>query len=1046
MKLFTFRFSILLLFLFQSYCSVAQTADFTASVYSGCNPLAVSFTDKSTGTTSSTIYSWDFGDFKYASIPSPSTTYIASGTYTVKLTVKNGSSGSPSTKTATITVYPSPTASYTSTPLTGCPCTEVTFTNTSIANAPGAITSLWSFGDGYTASTNNTSHVYCAAGSYNVALKVTNSAGCVGARIDTAKVVIFEKPEGSFYASKVNLCRIPDSTIFYGNASKGKPPYTFYWDFGDGIGTSTSSSPSYKYTTSGSYTVKLVVTDKNGCKDTVTKVSYINAVPMNSNFNVPASICASGTVVLFENTSTPTPVSTKWIWSDGGGAAGLKVSRNYWKGGTYGITMIDSFGPGCIDTAVKNYTVHPKPKPNFSYSPIYPCPAPATITFTNKSTAADSFLWVFGDGTTSKAVSPAHTYTWDSVFTVYLIAKTSYGCLDTFRVRDTTKNFPDGYPKRRGTFFRPTYDSSNSPVIVRVRRGFLTFQTDSGGGCLPFLLSIRVALDGNGFYPYAIYDDSSRTYLGCPGYAGYPYGPYWPCGYDGHPTDKYPDKVVDPYIIESKTGTHPYPITKYTWNFGDGSPTSTVDSPTHIYTAEGIYWVKVTVETHNGCSYTDSIMVTAGNKPTANFSVAPSQICIHDSVTFTNASTGGGTYTWLFGDGGLYTTADPLKVYKYRYDHSDTFRPKLIANRYGCIDTIRKQVIVNPPEVRPDIKYFCDSPLKVQFIDSSKASTSVLWRFGDGNTSTASSVIHKYAAEGVYAVTQIVHNNIFNCWDSLTFNVDVFIPKPFFSTPDTTICLGESVTFYDSSRSYFVNWIWNSTTFNQKDTPYTFKVTYRDTGRYSIRYIGVDKHACADTFTRTNYVIVSKPYMKLKASPLIACAPSTINFTDSSSNTTGAFNVTRTWLWGDLTSTTTTSINTSKTYSTPGNYIVKLITTDNNGCKDSTTVSVESRRPKANFTALLDTFTCIDRVNEFYNSATGVDLSYFWDFGDGGTSTLPNPKHTYKTIGSFNVKLVVTDATGCKDSLIKLAYVKTTKPTASFTLSDSVALCPPLFI
>jgi gliding motility-associated-like protein len=1047
MKFFIYRFSIFFCFIFLSLEGHGQIADFTASAISGCNPLVVSFTDKSTGTSSSTIYSWDFGDFKFSSIPSPGTTYIAAGTYTVRLTVKNGSTGTPSTKTATITVYPSPTALYTTVPTTGCPCTDVVFTNTSNANAPGAFTSLWSFGDGYTATTNNTSHVYCTPGTYNVALKVTNSAGCNGSRIDTAKVVIFEKPEGSFTASKVNLCKIPDSTIFYGNASKGKAPYSFYWEFGDGIGTSTSSTPTYKYTVAGTYTVKMVVTDKNGCMDTVTKVNFINAVPMNSNFKVPASLCASDNLAIFENTSTPTPIGTKWRWSDGGGTTGITASRPYFKGGTYTITMIDSFGPGCLDTAVKNYTVYPKPKPNFSYSPIYPCPAPANITFTNKSSASDSFLWVFGDGTTSKSISPIHTYTKDSVFTVYLIAKTSFGCLDTFRVRDTTKDFPGGYPKKRGAFFRPTYDSTNSPIIIRVHRGTLNFTSDSNSGCLPFVLKPKVSLDGGSGLPAAIYDDSSKTYFACPKFvpSGYPYGPYWPCGFDGHSTDKYADDFADPYVISSKTGTHPYPIVKYKWDFGDGSPTTTVDSPTHTYSIEGIYWVKVTVETHNGCTYTDSMMVSAGNKPTANFSLAPSQICIHDTVTFTNASSRGLSYTWLFGEGGVFSTTDSAKVYKYRYDHADTFMVKLIANRFGCIDSIRKRVVVNPPEVRPEIKYFCDSPLKVQFIDSSKKSTSVFWRFGDGFTSTSPNVIHRYASEGTYIVSQIVHNNIFNCWDSTTFEVKVFLPKPFFSTPDTTICLGETITYYDSSRTYFTNWIWNSDIFNQKDTAFTFKVKYLDTGTYSVRYIGIDIHGCKDTFLRKNYVIVSKPQMKIKASPILACAPSTIDFIDSSTNTKGATNVSRTWFWGDLSSTTSSAITASKIYTTPGNYIVKVVTSDNNGCKDSVTIKVESRRPKADFVAVLDTFTCIGRENSFFQKSSGVDLSYFWDFGDGSTSTLADPKYTYSTIGSFNVKLVVTDASGCKDSLTKMAYVKTTKPSASFNLKDSIALCPPLF-
>lgn len=1021
--------------------SFAQTADFTASPTSGCSPLVVSFTDKSTGTSSSTIYSWDFGNTITSSIAgSTSTTYLTAGTYTAKLTVKNGSTGSPSTKTVTITVFASPIASYTSTPLSGCPCTNVTFTNTSTANAPGAYTSLWSFGDGYTSASNNTSHLYCTPGTYNVALKVTNSAGCVGTRIDTAKVIIQEKPIGDFYASKINLCKIPDSTQFFGSATKGKSPYTYYWEFGDGVGTSTLANPKYTYTGTGTYTVKLFVTDANGCKDTVIKVNYIKTLPMNADFKAPSSICAGVSLVVFENSSSPTPLGTRWLWSDGGGTTGAIVSRNFWAGGTYGITMIDSFGPGCIDTAIKNYTVYPKPKPRFTYDPIYPCPAPATINFTNKSSAADSFLWVFGDGTTSKSVSPSHTYTWDSVFTVYLIGKTSFGCLDTFRVRDTTKAFPSGYPN-------PYFDSSNSPIIIRIHKGEVDIFFDSAtGGCLPFTIHPVALMCGNSKLPA----DTSGPCLYLP--PGYPSPPYWKCGYS-HLTDYYADAFADPYIIKSKTtctgsiDSHPYPITSYLWDFGDGSPTTTVDSPSHTYTVEGEYWVKVKVVTHNGCTYIDSTLVAAGNKPFANFSAAPTSICIHDSVTFTNASHGGKIYRWLFGEGGIFISSDSQAVFHHRYDKAGKFRAILQANRFGCIDTMGIDITVHPPEADRTIKYFCDTPLKVQLTDTSIGSTSVLWRFGDGYTSTSKTASHIYASEGTYVVTQIVHNNIYGCWDSATFTIRVFKPEAFFSTPDTTICLGDAITFFDSSRSYFVNWFWKTASFTQKDTAFTFNVRYADTGTYSVRYIAVDIHGCSDTLIRNNYVIVAKPRMKMIASPLLACAPSNINFTDSSTNTKGAFNVSRTWIWGDATkSADTTPIKATHLYSLPGTYIAKVITTDNICCKDSTTVTIEARKPKANFAAELDTFTCIGRPVQFYSSSTGVDITHLWDFGDGGTSTATDPIHTYKTIGTFNVKLVVTDATGCKDSMTKMAFVKTTKPNASFTMSDSVALCPPLFV
>jgi gliding motility-associated-like protein len=1050
MKHLTRICSILIVLLSLYHNVQGQTANFTADVYSGCDPLVVAFTDKSTGVGSSTTYSWDFGDTKTSTLASPSTTYSGAGTYTVKLTVKNGS-GSPSIKTATITVYPSPTVSYTSTPLSGCPCTLVTFTNTSVANAPGAYTSQWSFGDGYTSVTNNTTHTFCTPGSYNIALKVKNSAGCEKTRLDSAKFILFTKPVAGFTATKVNLCKIPDSTTFIGTVSSGKAPYTYDWDFGDSK-VGSGNTVAHSYTISGTYTVRLIVTDANGCKDTMTRLNYIKAVPMNSTFKVPATICAGVSLVLFENTSTPTPLKTKWIWSDGGGATGFTSQRNFWSGGTYTITMIDSFGPGCIDTAINTYKVNPKPKANFSYSPIYPCPAPVDITFVNKSVGASTYKWIFGDGTTSAAKDPIHNYKRDSIYTVYLVVTDSLGCSDTTRVRDTTLPFPNGYPKVRGKFSLPTFDSSNSPLIVRVHPGDLSITVDSAAGCFPFFIRPVATMCGYIHLPANLYDDSTRTDRMCgipPPLPGYTYPPYWPCIYDGDKVDFYPDDVVDPYIIKSTTSCpitpYPYPIVSYYWDFGDGY-TSTKDTPSHIYVAEGVYHLSVKVQTHNGCQFTDTILIYVGAHPHAQFIASPLGICIHDSVTITNQSSGGDGYTWNFGDATTFTSKDSTIVFKHRFDLSDSFKVELTASRNGCLDKSRVNIIVRPPQALNVIKYSCDTPMKVTFIDKSKGATSVLWRFGDGFTSTAWNATHIYTAEGNYFVTQIVYNNVYGCSDSIQIPIRIFIPKPNFNTPDTTICLGDTIRFYNTPRDYFGDWIWKTADSTQANISTGFTTQYHDTGSYSVMFVGFDIHGCYDTSIRNHYVIVAKPQMKISASPLIACTPASIKFIDSSTNTKGAVNVSRTWYWGDLTSTTDTAKTATKVYTSPGNYTVKLITTDNIGCRDSIQLMVESRKPIADFAALLDTFTCIGKINQFYNAATGFGLKYYWDFGDGGKSTDPNPQHIYTTLGSFNVTLVVVDDQGCKDSLTKIAFVKTTKPTASFTMSDTLALCPPLFV
>jgi gliding motility-associated-like protein len=1012
--------SVLLLFFCLS--AAAQSASFDISKAAGCAPFEVKFTNTSTGRTSTTKYSWDFGDFKTSADASPSTTYDYPGTYTVKLTVTY-SAGSSSTKTATITVYKNPSPSFTSTPAKGCPCTEVTFTNTSKANE-GTYTSKWSFGDGEFDATNSPKHLYCLPGSYNIGLQVTNTPGCNATRLDTAKVLIHEPPKIAFTANKTMLCRVPDTVLFTSSPSGGKAPYTFFWDFGDSY-TSSDPNPKHGYIGSGTFTVKLLIVDANGCRDSMVRKDYISTAMMIPSFTAKA-VCVGATST-FTNTSSPTPVATRWIWPDGSESAGTAVAHDFLTGGPQTVIMIDNYGSGCIDTVVRTYTMYPKPKARFSYDKIYPCPAPVTINFTNYSSGADSFLWIFGDRSTSRIKSPAHTYTYDSIFTVFMIAKSSYGCLDTFRVRDTSKPFPQGYPS-------PYYDSFNSPVIIRIYDAYTSMASDSAGGCMPFVFNPRVWLNTGQALPQAI----DSTSCSIPPF--YPHIPYKRCPFIPGP-DRYDDEHVDPYYDAPIEGNYPYPIRRYRWDFGGGD-TSSLPHPTRTYTTEGVHWVRVTVWT-DSCSFSDSMSFTCGTYPLANFTVAPAEGCKTDSIVFTNASHNAIGYIWFFGDGDSYATTDSTKVFSHKYKLSDTFSTILTANRYGCLDTMAVRVVIHPPQVAGDIEYSCDTPLAVRFIDGSEKATSVRWLFGDGNSDTARNARHVYATGGDYNAYLIAYNATFGCTDTMYIPVNVYQAKPEFYVPDTTLCLGDSAYLIATEKTYLKNFSWYTNGRKMIDTFSRLKYRYTDTGTFNILLVCTDTHNCLDSVLRTNYVLVAKPQMNAKATPLISCAPASVVFVDSSTNTKGAFTVNRFWNFGDGGKGYSSKRDTARGF-VAGNYGVWLTVTDNIGCKDSILLPVESRKPQALFTTSRDTFACVWEDITFNNISTGTKLSYQWDFGDGGTSGDKSPKHAYRTIGTFNIKLIITDDVGCKDSILKLAYIKTIKPSAGFIISDSVILCPPL--
>src|ERR1035437_5315499 len=116
MKLFTRLLFIIFIFSASSFTAKGLTASFTADVTSGCAPLVVHFTNTSTGATS---YHWDLGNGTVSTLTDVSGSYLAPGTYTVTLIAYSG--GTSVTKTMTITVYPSPTVSFTASSTSVCP-------------------------------------------------------------------------------------------------------------------------------------------------------------------------------------------------------------------------------------------------------------------------------------------------------------------------------------------------------------------------------------------------------------------------------------------------------------------------------------------------------------------------------------------------------------------------------------------------------------------------------------------------------------------------------------------------------------------------------------------------------------------------------------------------------------------------------------------------------------------------------------------------------------------------------------------------------------
>ncbi|PKR80044.1 hypothetical protein CW751_11795 [Brumimicrobium salinarum] len=196
-------------------------------------------------------------------------------------------------------------------------------------------------------------------------------------------------------------------------------------------------------------------------------------------------------------------------------------------------------------------------------------------------------------------------------------------------------------------------------------------------------------------------------------------------------------------------------------------------------------------------------------------------------------------------------------------------------------------------------------------------------------------------------------------------------------------------------------------------------ITLTNLGTYTVKLVATDTAACKDS-TLINIEVISPPNASFTFEPDGECAGTTISFNNTSGNT--ILGSTYNWDFGD--GNTSNQENPTHNYSAGGNYTVTLTVENFTGCSDIYSATVNSLDIPISSGIIGDdgdgnTINCLvpgdpttTQTVSFFNNTTGA-ISYSWDFGDGNTSTDPDPSHTYNSYGTFPVTMTATSANGC---------------------------------
>lgn len=491
--------------------------------------------------------------------------------------------------------------------------------------------------------------------------------------------------------------------------------------------------------------------------------------------------------VEFDNDSEGDYDDCEWDFGDGDTDDDCDDSENtYHKAGRYTVELEVS-GPGGEDTEEKEDYITVRPVARFTVDQRGGV-QPLTVSFTNQSTEYDLSEWDFGDGSTSTAGNPTHTYSAAGVYTVRLQVKEA----SVWSELETKLNYIVVSPETPAN--QPPTAIINGPTKGLVGE-LLTFNGSSssdpdglissyawnfGDGTTANRVNVSHSYSQVGSYKITLTvtdddglsDTSIYTLL-----IGEPNPDQGPVAVINGPTSALVGETV---IFDSGSSYDPDgTIVSYAWDFGDADLLKSAESGesamAHVYNTPGTYQVTLTVTDNSGLSNTAKHPIRILQEPEANqppvavingpANALEGEVVIFDSGGSHDPDGMIVSYAWDFGDSDLSkSAASGESTMAHIYNTPGTYQVTLTVidnnglNNMATHTIAVEAVIPNQPPVA-----VINGPTKglvkeVLTFDGSSSSDpegmllSYAWDFGDGATTNGVKVSHSYSTAGNYNV------------------------------------------------------------------------------------------------------------------------------------------------------------------------------------------------------------------------------------------------------------------------------------------------------
>ncbi|MBL4657533.1 MAG: PKD domain-containing protein [Flavobacteriales bacterium] len=566
-----------------------------------------------------------------------------------------------------------------------------------------------------------------------------------------------------------------------------------------------------------------------------------------------ASVCFGNTVA-FSDSSCNTVVSWNWNFGDAQTSTVQHPTHNYASPNAYSVTLIVTDGLGDTDTNVQIVDIHQNPVASFTAPTV--CAYDSSLFFDNTIYPGTvTWAWDFGDSQISTQQNPSNTYASYGTYQVTLTVTSDSGCVDdsvvtyyvhpvpvaNFTVADVCK-----------------YDSADFVDGTSLANGTWTNSWDFGDGQTSILKQPKHLYATAGTYTVTLIttSDSLCTDTTQQTITIFPV-----------PVAQFLTNNVCQDVV-ANFGDLSSGMVSWDWDFADGA-TSTLASPTHVFTNDSTYPVRLIVTSVDGCVDTIIKSIRIHPLPIPSFTVLDT--CVYNSAVFVNTSTIANgdvvAWAWDFGDGTFSSAKGPSHLYGSYGTYTVT---QIETSDSMCVGTYVGSVTIHP---QPSMAFAPSSPegcseLCVEFFDQSDVVTGVpvvewLWDFGDGTSSTEKNPpSHCYpngTASIMYFTVELIATSSDGCLDTLDNNAGVEIwPLPiadFSVDPQPATILFPYITFTNLSSgavgdptTYIWDWGNDSATWTGFDTLNVYD--NQDSGTYIVELKVSNQYNCKDDTTQ----------------------------------------------------------------------------------------------------------------------------------------------------------------------------------------------------